>query len=80
MINTGKKVGTEIFIYRIYQTIMLETNSNVFADDFIESIKKNNIDKQVEGIRFNFKCVSSLRIMCDKVNQQFHHLLNHLIG
>ena len=40
MINTGKKVGTEIFIHCIYQTVMLETNSNVFADDFIESIKK----------------------------------------
>ena len=46
--NNDKKVETEISIHSINdQTVLLDTNSNVFVDDIIKSFMNeyNNIDK-----------------------------------
>ena len=46
--NNDKKVEIEISIHSINdQTVMLDTNSNVFVDDIIKSFMNeyNNIDK-----------------------------------
>ena len=45
-----KKVETEIFIYRINEKNMLETDYDVFIDDVIKSFmnKYIGIDKQME--------------------------------
>ena len=70
--NDDEKVDIEIFIHSINdQTIMLETDSNVFVDDIIKSYvtKYNNIDKQIEGTRFSFEFVRGLSARCDKANE-----------
>ena len=50
---------------------MLEISFNVFVDDIIKSFIKegNEIDKQMDGSRFNVKFVGSLSIRCDRVNE-----------
>ena len=50
---------------------MLETDSNLFVDNIIQSLLKeySQIDKQMEGSRFSFTFVGSLSIRSDKVNE-----------
>lgn len=59
-----------MFIYSTAETIMVETKSNVFIDDIINSVisKFNDIDMQMERTEFSIKFMSSLSVRCDKVN------------
>ena len=59
-----------MFIYSTAETIMVETKSNVFIDDIINSVinKFNDIDMQMERTGFSIKFMSGLSVRCDKVN------------
>ena len=59
-----------MFIYSTAETIMVETKSNVFIDDIINSVisKFNDIDMQMERTEFSIKFMSSLSVRRDKVN------------
>ena len=62
-----------MFIHSILEIIMLETDSNVFVNDIIESFLKRkyvDLDKQMEGSRFSCKFVSNLSIKCEKENKK----------
>ena len=55
-----------MFMYSIHETIILETNTGVFANDIFNSVKSKHEDSnnQVEGSGFSFK----LSVTCEKVN------------
>ena len=52
------------------ETILLETDSNLFPDDIIKLIMKkyNDIEEKIEGSRFSFTFSGSLGVRCDNVN------------
>ena len=62
MIEKNKKAGTLLFIHSMHdETILLKTDSNLFAD-IIKSIiiRYNDIQEQMEESKFSFNFFGSL--------------------
>ena len=56
-----------MFIYSIYGTIKLKTNTDVFGYDIFKSLKKKSeyLDNQMKQSRFNFKFARKSNFRCE---------------